>query len=213
MKNTELYLSEIKEIRKMMEQSSRFLSLSGLSGVLVGLYALCGAYIASEMISFTPPSWPDRVFTRDLPGNLVVLGLAILILSLLTVLWLTFRKARKEGKKIWNPGSRLMCLNLAIPLVSGGVLILIFIVRGIFIVIAPSCLVFYGLALVNAAKFTHQEIFYMGICQIVLGIFAAIFPAMGLVFWAAGFGVIHIVYGTVMYFKYERNPLTDEKPV
>ncbi len=197
----------------MMEQSSRFLSLSGLSGVLIGLYALSGAFLAHKMISFTSSSWLDQAFPGELPGNLVGLGSAILILSLLTVLWLTFRKARKEGKKIWNPGSRLMCLNLAIPLVSGGVLILIFIVRGIFIVIAPSCLVFYGLALVNAAKFTHQEIFYMGIFQIVLGIFAAIFPAMGLIFWAAGFGVIHIIYGTVMYFKYERNPLTDEKPV
>ncbi len=208
MKNTELYLAEIKEIRKMMEQSSRFLSLSGLSGVLIGLYALAGAFVAYRMIYFATPSFFRKVFPGKIAENLVVLGSTILILSLSTVLWLTFRKARKEGKRIWNPGSRLMCLNLAVPLVSGGVLILVFVIHGIFSVIAPSCLVFYGLALVNAAKFTHQEIFYMGIFQIVLGIFAAIFSGMGLLFWATGFGVIHIIYGTVMYFKYERNPRT-----
>jgi hypothetical protein len=206
MKNTDLYLAEIKEIRKMMEQSSRFLSLSGLSGVLIGFYALTGAFLAYKMIYFAPPSSLRRVFPGEIASSLTLLGSAVLILSLCTVLWLTFRKTGKEGKRIWNPGSRLMCLNLAIPLVSGGVLILIFVVHGIFSVIAPSCLVFYGLALVNAAKFTHQEIFYMGICQIILGILAAMFPGLGLFFWATGFGVIHIIYGTVMYFRYERNP-------
>jgi hypothetical protein len=206
MKNTELYLSEIKEIRKMMEQSSRFLSISGLSGILIGLYALAGAFIAYRMIYFPPPSFFRKVFPGEIIACLLLLGSVVLIISLSTVLWLTFRKTRKARGKFWNPGSRLMCINLAVPLVSGGILILIFVVRGIFSVIAPSCLVFYGLALVNAAKFTHQEIFYMGLLQIILGILAAIFPGWGLFFWALGFGVIHIIYGTVMYFRYEHNP-------
>jgi len=205
MKNTELYLSEIKEIRKMMEQSSRFLSLSGLSGVLTGLYALAGAFAAWKIIQFETPSVLRSIFPPEIADQLILLGSLTLILSLITVLWLTYRKAKKSGKKIWNPGSRLMCINLAVPLVSGGILILIFLARGIFGVIAPSCLVFYGLALVNAAKFTHQEIFYMGILQILLGILAALFPRWGLFFWALGFGVIHIIYGTVMYFRYEHH--------
>ena len=186
----------------MMEQSSRFLSLSGLSGILIGLYALIGAFVAYQMIYIRQPKGlsPDKII-----GQLIVLGAVVLVLSLLTVLWLTFRRAHKSGKKIWNPGSRSMCINLAVPLASGGILILIFVSQGIFSVIASSCLVFYGLALVNAAKFTHQEIFYMGLFQIILGIFAAALPEMGLVFWAAGFGLIHVIYGTVMYFKYEQN--------
>lgn len=208
MENTELYLTEIKEIRKMMEQSSRFLSLSGLSGILIGLYALAGAIIAYRMIYFPSPAFFHKVFPGEIRDSLFFLGAMILILSLATVFWLTFRKTRKFGKKVWNPGSRLMCINLAVPLVSGGILILIFTVQGIFSVIASSCLVFYGLALVNAAKFTHREIFYMGMFQIILGIFAAIFPGMGLLFWAIGFGMIHIIYGAVMYFRYEHNPGT-----
>jgi hypothetical protein len=200
MKNTEIYLSEIKEIRQMMEQSSRFLSLSGLSGILIGLYALIAASIAYYMIinSSVP-------LHSDMPFNLILLAVIILSLSLITVIWLTSRRARKSGKKIWNPGSRLMCINLAVPLISGGIFILIFVFRGIYSIVAPSCLIFYGLSLVNAAKFTHQEIFYMGLFQITIGIFAAIFPGLGLLFWVIGFGIIHIIYGIVMYFRYERN--------
>ncbi len=206
MKNTDTYLAEIKEIRQMMEQSSRFLSLSGLSGILVGLYALIGAFIAYRMIHFPLPSSYQKIFPSQIISNLVVLGSVVLILSLATVLWLTYRKTKSSGKKFWNPGSRLMSIHLTIPLVSGGILILVFASRGIFSIVSPSCLVFYGLALVNAAKFTRQEIFYMGLIQIALGILAAIFPGLGLFFWAIGFGVIHIIYGTIMYFRYEQKP-------
>jgi hypothetical protein len=205
MKNTDYYLEEIKEIRQMMEQSSRFLSLSGLSGILIGIYALIGALLAYRMIYFPLPSGYRKVFAGEIVYNLIFLGALVLILSLLTGVWLTYRKAKKEGKKIWNPGSRLMFINLAIPLVSGGILILIFISREIYSIISPACLIFYGLALVNAAKFTRQEIFQMGIFQIVLGLLSALLPGYGLFLWALGFGVIHIIYGTVMYFSYEHN--------
>ncbi|MEL7586897.1 MAG: hypothetical protein AAGU19_09300 [Prolixibacteraceae bacterium] len=201
--NTELYLSEIKEIRKMMAQSSRFLSLSGLSGILVGLYGLAGAFIAWRMLWLVPPSPLQMVFPSEIVGSFLMLGAVTLALALITVIWLTYRRIRKSGNKFWTPGSRLMCISLAVPLVSGGLLILIFITRGVFGVIAPLCLVFYGLALVNAAKFTRQEIFYMGLLQIVLGILAALIPQWSLFFWAAGFGLVHIIYGTVMFFRYE----------
>jgi hypothetical protein len=206
LKNTDIYLTEIKEIRQMMEQSSRFLSLSGLSGILVGLYALIGAFIAYRMIYFPLPSIFRKVFPAEIISSLAILASVILVLSLATVFWLTYRKTKNSGKKFWNPGSRLMSIHLAVPLVSGGILILVFVSRGIFSIVSPSCLVFYGLALVNAAKFTRQEIFYMGLFQICLGILAAILPGLGLLFWALGFGLVHIIYGTVMYFRYEQKP-------
>ena len=201
MKTTENYLAEIKEIRKMMEESSRFLSLSGLSGILAGIYALAGAFMAESII------YTNKLFGWLLGGNILVDLLAIaaiiLILSLLTVILLTLRRAKKAGTKIWNPGSRLMLLNLAIPLVAGGIVILIFVFKGFYEIAAPGMLIFYGLALINAAKFTRQEIFFMGLIQVSLGILAALFPSLGILFWAIGFGAIHIIYGTVMYFRYE----------
>src|SRR5690606_15518028 len=189
MKTTENYLAEIKEIRKMMEESSRFLSLSGLSGVLVGVYAILGAFMAESII------YTNQVFGWLLGGNILfdlfAVAAIILVLSLLTVILLTLRRAKKAGTKIWNPGSRLMLLNLAIPLFAGGVFILIFVFKDFYEIAAPGMLIFYGLALINAAKFTRQEIFFMGLIQVSLGIPAALFPSLGLLFWAIGFGVIH----------------------
>lgn len=201
MKTTENYLAEIKEIRKMMEESSRFLSLSGLSGVLVGVYAILGAFMAESII------YSNQIFgwlmDRNILFDLLAIAAIILVLSLLTVILLTLRRAKMAGTKIWNPGSRLMLLNLAIPLVAGGVFILIFVFKGFYEIAAPGMLIFYGLALINAAKFTRQEIFFMGLIQVSLGILAALFPSLGLLFWALGFGIIHIIYGAVMYFRYE----------
>jgi hypothetical protein len=202
MKTTENYLAEIKEIRKMMEESSRFLSLSGLSGVLVGIYAILGAFLAESII------YTNQLFGWLLGDNmmfdLMIIAAITLVLSLLTVILLTYRKAKREGTKIWNPGSKLMMINLAIPLFTGGAFILIFVFKGTYEIAAPGCLIFYGLALINAAKFTRQEIFFMGLIQVSLGILAALFPSLGLLFWALGFGVIHIIYGTLMYFRYDR---------
>ncbi len=185
----------------MMEESSRFLSLSGLSGILIGMYALTGVIIF--YLRMNTPQAIENANSIEIISSLLFMAVLVLIVSLITVVALTYRKAQKSGKKIWNPGSRLMLLNLAIPLASGGLFILIFIFKGVFEVVSPACLIFYGLALVNAAKFTRQEIFYMGLFQISLGIFAALIPHLGLLFWALGFGVLHIIYGTVMYFRYE----------
>ncbi|MCG6190815.1 hypothetical protein [Maribellus maritimus] len=200
MKTTENYLAEIKEIRKMMEESSRFLSLSGLSGILIGIYALLGAFAAYQLI-YTSRNFD--IYSSNLIPKLIFIALTVLAISLVTVVLLTYKRAKKSGKKIWNPGSRLMLLNLAIPLISGGILIFIFVFRGIYEIISPACLIFYGLALVNAAKFTRQEIFYIGLIQVFLGILAALFPRFALLLWALGFGIIHVIYGAVMYFRYE----------
>ncbi|MBN1819728.1 MAG: hypothetical protein JW833_03385 [Prolixibacteraceae bacterium] len=203
MKTTENYLAELKEIRKMMEESSRFLSLSGLSGILIGIYALIGAYLAYRIIYIPSPNIFNFIYDVTKIPELVTIGAAILLLSFITVIWLTYQRAKKAGKRIWNTGSRLLLLNLMIPLVSGGILILVFLFRELYEYIFPVSLIFYGLALINAAKFTRQEIFFMGVIQLLLGLFSSVFPEIGILSWAVGFGVIHIVYGTVMYFRYE----------
>ncbi len=187
----------------MMEQSSRFLSLSGLSGVLIGVYALAGSFVAYRMIYFSKFESVSSIFSGNLVYSVLTIAMVVLTFSIITTLILTWRRAGRSGKSIWNPGSRLMLINLAIPFISGGLFILIFTFRGLYDIVAPASLIFYGLALINSAKFTRQEIFYLGTLQIVLGIFAAIFPQYGILIWALGFGVLHIIYGTVMYFRYE----------
>lgn len=204
MKTTDHYLGEIKEIKKMMEQSTRFLSLSGLSGVLVGVYALIGAFIAYKLIYIPGSLYYREYYTEQVLGEMLLLAGVLLLISFITIVWLTTSKVKRKAEKFWSLGTRMLLTNLAIPLFTGGIFILIFISRGIYSIVAPSCLIFYGLALINAAKHTRREIFYMGLFEIGLGLMSALLPGAELLFWMIGFGLVHIIYGTIMYFRYER---------
>ena len=206
MENVENYLSEIKEIRKIMTESNRFMSLSGFSGILIGIYALIGSCTAYRIIYF-PFSMFRKVYVNQIFDNLFLIAVIVLILALSTGVWLTWRRTKKQGKTIWNTSTRQMLLNVSIPLLTGGIFIFIFALRGFYSVIAPSCLIFYGLALISGAKYTRKELFYMGLFEIGLGILAALFPGVGLLFWAIGFGILHIIYGAVMYFRYETHSM------
>jgi hypothetical protein len=209
-----------------MERSSKFISLSGLSGILAGVYALIGAGLAYYFIYIAVPDYNILVNKNDNApvtglfyggegvgyylglafnlNKLIFVALLVLIASLVTGYFLTSRKAKKNGQPIWGKTSQVMLFHLATPLITGGILILIFISRGYFGIIAPSMLVFYGLALISAGNFTFNHIKYLGICEIILGLIAACLPGYGLLFWAMGFGLLHIIYGSLVYFKYDR---------
>ena len=208
MKDEQGYIRDIAEIRSMMERSSKFLSLSGLAGVMAGIYALVGAYIAYQFFSFNPDNiaYSNRAAGSLHPNLLevVVLGLLILVLAIGTAVYLSHKKAVKRRESIWNPTARRMLLSMAIPLVAGGLLILVMIAKGLLGLIAPLTLLFYGLALYNASQFTYVEVKNMGLIQIGLGLLSAYFVGYALLFWALGFGVVHIVYGIYMHYRYER---------
>lgn len=208
MNKTETYLNDLAEIRSMMERSSRFISLSGLSGVLAGIYALIGAGVAWHLMQRegipVAEGLTRRAASAELRLELLLIGLAVLVLALATGIWLTIRKSRKTGQSIWDKTARQLLMALTIPLATGGLLALIFMARGYIAMIAPLTLIFYGLALVNGSKYTLNDINTLGLLQIGLGLLAAVFLGYGLFFWAIGFGVLHIAYGFMMYRKYER---------
>lgn len=198
--------SDLKDIKELMERSSRFISLSGLSGVFAGVYALIGAWVATVYVL------PARQ-EYDLPGNtenlerlplIVMIAASVLILSIATAIFFTTKNARKKNQKIWDKRSQRMLSNLAVPLVTGGLFLLILLAQGTLYLIAPAMLIFYGLALINGSKYTLNDIRYLGYMEIILGLLATWFYGNGLLFWTIGFGVLHIIYGAVMYWKYER---------
>ena len=73
----------------------------------------------------------------------------------------------------------------------------------LIIYVAPLTLLFYGLSCVHASKYTIGGVRYLGITIILIGLIATYFTGYGLLFWAIGFGLCHIIYGALMYFKYE----------
>lgn len=208
MKKEKDYIRDISEIRSMMERSSKLMSLSGWAGVMAGVYALSGAYLAYTLFDFNPDTilyttQSAAVMMENLP-KVMLLGMLVLILAVSTAIVLTSRNAAKRGEKVWNAASRQLVVNMAGPLVTGGLLILILISHGLLGLVAPLSLMFYGLALFHASRFTFDDVRFLGFIQITLGLTGVWFVEYGLIIWALGFGVVHIIYGTYMYFRYER---------
>jgi len=201
MKESRDYVQDIAEIRSMMERSSKFASLSGWAGILSGVYALTGAFAAYSLFDFNP----DELFysSPNLPA-IILLAISVLILAIITAVYLSRRKARTKNENIWNATSKRLLIQMVIPLFTGGALILLLTAHGLIGLAAPLMLLFYGLALINAGEFTIPEVKIMGIIQIILGIIGTWFIEYGLILWAVGFGVVHIIYGIYMHFRYER---------
>jgi len=201
------YLSDISAIKNMMERSSRFISLSGLSGIFAGTYALIGAGLVFNKMYALNESGYYRVYDGSYPEDLmymVFIALAVLVLAIGTGIYFTTKQAKKHNLKIWDVASKRLIINLLIPLSAGGIICLMLIKGHYWGLVAPATLIFYGLSLVNASHFTLRDIRYLGISEILLGLIACFNMGYGLMFWAVGFGVLHIIYGALMYFKYER---------
>jgi hypothetical protein len=197
----EKQLEDIKAIREMMEKSSKFLSLSGLSGVLAGVTATLGAAFAWFYLLRNPEA---TNFNRS--QELIILladAFIVLTLSISFALYFSWEKAKKQNIKLINKTTLKTIYNLGIPLLAGGLFSIICLLRGNVEIVASTTLIFYGLGLINASKYTFEEIHYLGITEIVLGIGAAIFLSHGIIFWTIGFGICHIVYGLILYKKYD----------
>lgn len=204
MKEKEQYIEDLKEIKEMMNKSSKFISLSGSSGISAGIIALIGAWFAHAIIlEGRTLVYKPLLLSSNTVINLFWLGLIILILALTAGVYFTTRKAKQTNQPLWDTQTKLLLTNLAIPLVTGGVFCLILLSNGFIGLMAPLTLIFYGLALVNASKYTFKEIRSLGIAQIILGLLSANFIGYGLIYWAIGFGIFHIVYGIIMQLKYE----------
>jgi hypothetical protein len=205
------HLEALQDIRQLMQRSIRFISLSGLSGIAAGVWALVGAYFAYDWITeyylqyngsghFSGPEF------QRLKLNLFLLAGAVLALALSSAFYFTWRKTKEDKVPLWNHTSRQLAINMIIPLVAGGLFILTMLQHDEWRFVAPASLIFYGLALVNASKYTLSDIRYLGISEIILGLIATQYIGQGLYFWAIGFGVLHIIYGFIMWWKNERKP-------
>ena len=213
--NTEHSLEDLREIRGLMDRSTRFLSLSGLSGIWAGIVALAGATVAQRHLA----AWmnePGSLLSYGRSGEvtdisywdhallLITDAVAVLLIAMLGAFWFTWRRSRRTGQGLWDAVAMRMAWNLFIPLAAGGIFCLILFYYGLVGLVAPVTLVFYGLALLNASKYTLDEIRWLGLTEIALGLAGMCWLGAGLLFWAIGFGVLHILYGALMYIRHER---------
>ncbi|QNL21272.1 hypothetical protein HZR84_04745 [Hyphobacterium sp. CCMP332] len=201
----EKYKKDLEDIKEIMNRSSRFVSLSGMSGISAGVIALIGAYAAHKMV------YSQQLGIKLLEGlvpirnveSLVLIALATLIAAISAAVFFTVRKTKSQNQKVWDYQTQRLIVNLFIPLLTGGILCLMLLFKGFLALLAPLTLIFYGLALVNASKFTLHEIRSLGLIQIILGLIAINFIGHGLLFWSLGFGLMHILYGIIMQVRYK----------
>ncbi len=207
------HLDTLKEIRSLMERSARFISLSGLSGVFAGLFALGGAasvYLYThkvpfdgQVINYYPYDGAEN-WGLSYPVFFIVVALTVIAGAITSGIFFTTRRAKKKGLKFWDRSTYRLIVNAAIPLIVGGLFCIGLITHFAFELVAPATLVFYGMALLHASKYTLPDIRYLGMLEMFLGLIGIFFTGYGLELWALGFGVLHIVYGIWMYYNYER---------
>lgn len=202
MEESEKHLEHLAEIKAMMQRSSQFISLSGLSGVGAGVAALVGSFFAYRI--FQGEAEPTWTANAQNVWTLTQIALGVFIGACILALYFTNKKVKRNGESLWNRTSKKVLFNLAIPMVAGGAFCLGLVEQGYYELLAPTSLLFYGLACVNGAHYTFSDIRYLGICLIALGIANLFWLPYGLFFWALGFGVLHILYGSRMYLKYDR---------
>ena len=190
-------IEDIKAIREMMEKSSKFTSINGLSLIFAGVFAVAGGWYARNL---------QRIHNYDAEALILPLlgvALVILMLAMSTISIFSYRKATKNNQPLFSSTTKRAVYNLFIPLVAGGLFSLLLLLRGDVAIVAPLTLIFYGLSLVNASKFTFSEIHILGILQVVIGLLATVFLYNGMVFWIIGFGFLHIIFGVIIYLKYD----------
>ncbi len=198
----------------MMERSSRFISLSGLSGVSAGVCALAGAWVAHPYVFGKKDFIIDTnaALVQAMAGSHTIIlntwlfwiAVATFVAAFISSFIFTYIKSKKEGIPIWGTTSKRLMLAVGLPLLAGGFFLFRMMHFGTFGLVAPGCLIFYGLGLINASRYTLAEIKYLGYCQVLLGIINCWFVGYGLYFWAMGFGILHILYGLYMWWRYER---------
>ena len=216
MKNIEKQLENLNGIKELMEKSTQFLSLSGLSGIFAGIYALLGAAIVYfrytaffnarylQNLSFGKDQMMHGQSLNEFLAFSINTAIVVLIFALSTAIFFSYRKARKTGNTVWNYSAKRLIINLFLPIFAGGLFIVTLVLHHLYYLIAPVTLIFYGLGLLNASKYTLRDIRYLGLFEILLGLIASYFIGFGLLFWSLGFGLLHIIYGFVMYVKYEK---------
>lgn len=199
-------INQIGQIRSLMEKSSKFMSISGLSGVLIGSYALVGAFVGYTLVYGFDREWGyrDNYVNSSLVPTLIFIASAVLVVSVGTGYYMAKQKAKKSSQSVWNPTSKALFKAMAVPLLTGGILSFILLYKDNYEMIASTMLIFYGLALSAASSFTFKELRWLGVLDIILGLLALCLPGYGIYIWAVGFGVLHIIYGLIVHQRYEK---------
>lgn len=207
MKSPQDAVDHLDHIRSIMERSTTFMSLTGLSGVMAGIFGLLTTAVIAYGLGtafFDDTAKMHLANNAELRYMIVGVAAAALFVTLATAVTLTVRKARSKGLSVWDKVTQRFAVHLFLPLSAGGLFTIALALDGQLDFVCPAMLLFFGLSLLNASRFVQCDMFWLGTAEVALGLVASFVPTLGLILWGAGFGLATLIYGTLMYYKYER---------
>ena len=206
---------DISLIKNLMEKSSKFSNLSGYAIATTGLLALLGAvfvyfdlgisisekYISyAELINQTGNA--NSIYTKI---KLLVIIASLILLTSLLILYVTAKlKSERHDINLFNSSFSRALKSLFIPVLSGGIFCGFLILHKMYGLVAPATLIFYGLGLISASKYSYNELELLGYLELLLGTIASYYMGSGLLFWMIGFGIGHIILGVFIHYKYDK---------
>lgn len=196
--NKDKALESVNEIKELMEKSSKFTSISGVTAIMAGVYALAGAYYVAYYL-VASARLIDDIKNMSIIASLVFTAAAV------TAIVLSYYKSRKTGVRFFSRLTYRALWHFSLPMLAGGALCISMLLHEYYGILSSAMLLIYGLALVNTSKYTYDSMAWLGYAFIGLGIIDCFFDGHGLLFWTIGFGGFHILYGILFYLYYERN--------
>jgi hypothetical protein len=180
-------MDNLRYIRETMERASAFTAISGWGQVAIGITALGATLIAH--------GHPIKIW--------LAVWIAEAFISLLIAGWSIDRKASASGMPLLNGPGRKVAFSLSPPLLAGVLLTVVFYQTGLISYLPGLWLLLYGTGVITGGMFSVPVVPIMGVCFVVLGA-AALFapPTLGSWFMAAGFGLVHIVFGFIIARRY-----------
>ncbi|PYS61595.1 MAG: hypothetical protein DMF76_10545 [Acidobacteria bacterium] len=181
-------IDNLRYIRETMERASAFTAVPGWGQVAIGVTALAAAYVAARQP--TARGWLGT-------------WLAEAIISLLIAGWSMDRKARTLGTPLLSGPGRKVAFSLSPPMVVGALLTVVLFRARLTQAIPGMWLLLYGTGVVTGGMFSVGVVPVMGICFMILGAAGLFAPeAWGNWLMTAGFGCLHIIFGSVIARKY-----------
>ena len=180
-----------------MQQYTSYFSLSGFSGILLGIYGLLMVYVLHILTSTYGDGFDG---SSQLPIALLeivitIFGIVMILISLFT-LWIRARREnKKQNSKLWNPFSKKTRLQTLVPLIFFIAVLIIVANKGYYSLITPLLLFLYGILLLNVSRVSLKRLRLLAIAEMILGIIAYFIYDNELLFLAIGLGAFHLLYG------------------
>ncbi|HEY1341508.1 MAG TPA: hypothetical protein VGF59_28555 [Bryobacteraceae bacterium] len=180
-------MDNLRYIRRTLERAGSFTAVPGIGGMLMGSTALVAAWMAG----------PERGSWRWLAVWTAEAAIAILIGITAAAL-----KSRRVKIPLLSGPGRKFVAGFAPAMLAGALLTFVMFRSGSAVLLPGMWLLLYGAAVLSGGWASVRVVPLMGACFMAVGAAALLLPVWGDVLLAAGFGGVHIVFGTIIAVRY-----------